>query len=224
MSGPARELVRIGLGLAAVFALTFVLLRLAGVLGVEDIRAWLAAAHQVDPAQGAALVVVLLFADLFVAMPTLTIAILGGHFLGAAWGGTAAVTGMLAAGISGYGLGRRYGTAVLARLYRDERRLVQIQDLFAERGLFVLLVCRALPILPEVSCCLAGATRMPFGRFLAGFCTGTVPFAIIASQAGAASTMQAPMPAIVAFIALPAVSWLCWYFLLLRPRRARRAD
>jgi uncharacterized membrane protein YdjX (TVP38/TMEM64 family) len=213
-----RELLKIGFVLAAIFASTFVILRLSGTLTLEEIRSWLASAHDIAPAYVAALVIVLLFADLFVAMPTLTIAILAGYFLGPWAGAAAAATGMLSAGIAGYALSRRYGTALLARIYRDERKLDEMCAVFSESGLFVLLICRALPILPEVSCCLAGATRMPFARFLAGFAVGTVPFAAIASYAGSVSSLDNPLPAILVFVALPGSLWLCWYFFL-RTRR-----
>jgi uncharacterized membrane protein YdjX (TVP38/TMEM64 family) len=212
-----RELVKIGLALAAIFASTFLILRLSGTLTLEEIRAWLSSAH-IAPVYVALLVIVLLFADLFIAVPTLTISILAGYFLGPWAGAAAAAAGMLSAGITGYWLSRRYGTALLKRIYRDERKLEEMRAVFAESGLLVLLICRALPILPEVSCCLAGATRMPFWRFLAAFSVGTIPFAAIASYAGSVSSIGNPMPAILVFIALPGTLWLGWFFFL----RARR--
>jgi len=217
-----RELLRIGFALAAIFASTFVILRLSGTLTLEEIRSWLASAHDIAPAYVAGLVIALLFTDLFVAVPTLTISILAGYFLGAPLGAAAAITGMLSAGITGYALSRRYGTTLLSRVYRDETKLAEIRAVFAEHGLFVLLVCRAVPILPEVSCCLAGATRMRFARFLAGFSIGTVPFAAIASYAGSASSLDNPLPPILVFIALPGSLWLCWYFFLRHRRRSEK--
>ncbi len=213
MSPGARDLLRIGLALAAAFAMGFVVLRWSGLLTLDDIRRWLAQAHAVEPLYVAGVVVALLFADLFVAMPTLTLAILAGYFLGAPLGAAAASVGMLSAGTCGYALGRRHGTAILSRIYRDQARMDAIRAVFAERGMFVLLVCRALPILPEVSCCLAGATRMPLRRFIAGFCIGTVPHAAIAAFSGSRSSMDKPWPAILALIVLPGGLWLCWYLL-----------
>jgi uncharacterized membrane protein YdjX (TVP38/TMEM64 family) len=215
-----RELLKIGFVLAAIFASTFLILRLSGTLTLEEIRSWLASAHDIAPLYVAGLVILLLFADLFIAIPTLTISILAGYFLGAPLGAAAAAAGMLSAGVSGYALSRRYGTALLARIYRDEKKLAEIRSIFAKHGVFVLLVCRALPILPEVSCCLAGATRMPFARFLLAFAIGTVPFAAIASYAGSVSSLDNPVPAILVFIALPGSLWLCWSFFLLRRRRS----
>lgn len=211
MSSGTRDLLRIGLVLAATFAAGFVLLRWSGLLTMDDIHRWLALAHATDPLYVAGVVVALLFADLFVAMPTLTLAILAGYFLGAPLGAAAASVGMLSAGLCGYVLGRRHGTVILSRIYRDPARLAAIRAVFAERGMFVLLVCRALPILPEVSCCLAGATRMPLRRFIAGFCIGTVPYAAVAAFSGSRSSVDKPWPAILALIVLPGGLWLCWY-------------
>ncbi|HET6395569.1 MAG TPA: VTT domain-containing protein [Pseudoxanthomonas sp.] len=224
MSAGLRDLLRIGLALAAVFASTFLVLRLGGWLTLDDIRAWLAQAHEAAPLYVAGVVAALLFADLFVAMPTLTLTILAGYFLGAPLGAAAASVGMMAAGLCGYALGRRHGTAILSRIYRDPERLTGIQAVFAEHGLFVLLVCRALPILPEVSCCLAGATRMPFRRFIAGFSVGTLPYAAIAAFSGSRSSVEDPLPAILAFIALPGSLWLAWHVFRVRSRRASPAE
>lgn len=222
MSHGARDLLRIGLVLAAALASTFVVLRWSGLLTLDDIRRWLALAHEAEPLYVAGVIVALLFADLFVAMPTLTLAILAGYFLGAPLGAAAASAGMLSAGLCGYALGRRHGVAVLSRIYRDRARLAAIEAVFARRGLFVLLACRALPILPEVSCCLAGATRMPLRRFAVGFSIGTVPYAAIAAFSGSRSSVDEPLPAILAMIALPASLWLCWQVFGNRERQDRQ--
>ncbi|MBY0564710.1 MAG: VTT domain-containing protein [Hyphomonadaceae bacterium] len=99
------------------------------------------------------------------------------------------------------------------RLYKDEVRLAAIHKSFETNGLLVLFVCQALPILPEVSCCLAGTTRMPFPKFAFGFAVGTVPFAVIAAYAGSISTLSDPTPAIIASIGIAATLWVLWSLL-----------
>ena len=154
MSPGARDLLRIGLALAAAFAMGFVVLRWSGLLTLDDIRRWLAQAHAVEPLYVAGVVVALLFADLFVAMPTLTLAILAGYFLGAPLGAAAASVGMLSAGTCGYALGRRHGTAILSRIYRDQARMDAIRAVFAERGLdgkYLITLVLPEPQLPKLS-------------------------------------------------------------------------
>ena len=99
-----RSLLKVILLLAAVFASTFIIARLAGFLSLDDIRTWFESLHEVDPHILYLLVAALLFSDLFIAIPTLSITILSGYFLGFGVGSAAAITGMMLAGTVGYGL------------------------------------------------------------------------------------------------------------------------
>lgn len=213
-----KDLLKIGLTLGAVFLSTFVIMRMTGLVTEADVRIWLAAAHDIHPAYLIALVITALFIDLFIAVPTLATVLLAGYFLGPVLGALASITGLLLMGTTGYGLGRRFGTRLLARLYKDEARLAAIHNSFEANGLFVLFVCQALPILPEVSCTLAGTTKMPFPKFLLGFLVGTIPFAVIASYAGSISTLANPTPAILAAIGLTATLWMMWRLLQRREK------
>lgn len=208
-----KDLIKIGLTLAAVFLSTFVIMRMTGLVTEADVRFYLAAAHDIHPLYLAALVIVLLFVDLFIAVPTLATVLLAGYFLGPVLGALAAIVGLAAMGCTGYGLGRRYGSRLLARLYKDEVRLAAIHRSFEANGLLVLFVCQALPILPEVSCCLAGTTKMSFPKFLLGYSVGTIPFAVIAAYAGSISTLSNPTPAIIASIGITVTLWALWTLL-----------
>lgn len=64
-----KTLIKLFLILAAVFASTFVIIQVTGVLTIEDIRAWLEAAKSVSPWIIGLVVAGLLFADLFIAVP-----------------------------------------------------------------------------------------------------------------------------------------------------------
>ena len=101
----------------------------------------------------------------------------------------------------------------MQRLFKDERRLAGIETAFQRNDLLVLFACQALPILPEVSACLAGVSRMPFGRFCLGFGVGVVPFAFIVAWAGSASTLADPSPAIYTAIGVSVALLLAWTLL-----------
>jgi len=144
----------------------------------------------------------------------MTVTLLSGYFLGAVVGGVSALIGMMFAATTGYIISRKFGPSLLYRIYKDEQKLSEMRTIFGRHGAFVLLICRAAPILPELCCCLSGATKMPFIRFILYFSIGTVPYAFIASYAGSISTLSNPKPAILTAIIVSGGLWLVWFFFL----------
>ena len=205
------SLVKVMLVLAAIFATTFIAGRLLGVLTVENIRMWLDAVQTADPGWVAAIVVVLLFIDLFVAVPTLTITILAGFFLGFSGGFAASLIGMSLAAFAGYVISHRWGEKAIRLIIKDESELQALRESFQTSGPIMILLSRAAPIVPEVTACMAGATRMPFSRYLIFFLFSTVPYVAIAAYAGSISSVNSPQPAILGAIFLYGVLWLGWY-------------
>jgi uncharacterized membrane protein YdjX (TVP38/TMEM64 family) len=211
-----KDLVKIALVIAVAFASTFVVMRLTGVLTADGVRAFLAEAHTVHPGWFVVLIVGLLLLDLVIAVPTMTTILLSGYLLGVWLGGAAAAFGLLVMGSAGYALGRHLGRPVLARLFRDEARLAEVERAFAHNDLVVLFACQALPILPELSCCLAGIVRTPLRRFYFGYAVGVVPFAFIVAWAGSVSTLANPTPAIFTAIGVSVVLLALWRLLTKR--------
>lgn len=206
-----KPLIKVMLFLATAFALTFILGRVLGILTVENVKHWLELAGRVDPLWLAATVVALLFLDLFVAVPTLTITILAGFFLGFPAGAAAAFTGMSLAALSGYGIARIWGERATSFLLRNPKDRLDMAEAFSRNGPAMIMLSRAAPIVPEVTACMAGATRMPFARYLGYFSLSTLPYVAIASYAGSISSPESPQPAIYAALALYAVLWVGWY-------------
>lgn len=213
-----RDLVRTALVLAGAFAATFVMMRATGILTEDQVRAFLAGAHRIDPVWLVALAIGLLWVDLLIAIPTMTTILLAGYFLGPLLGSAAAIAGLFAMGVTSHVLGRVIGRPVLARLLHDEARLAAIEASFARNDVLALFVCQALPILPELACCLSGIARMNPVRFLSAYAVGVVPFAVIVAYAGSVSTIANPGPAIYAAIGVSASLLLAWRLL---QRRAR---
>lgn len=211
-----KQLITIALILAAAFASTFIIIKTTGVLTIDDIKQWLTMASEINPAYVVLTVVVLLFADLFIAVPTLTICILSGYFLGWITGGLASTSGMMLAGISGYWICRAIGPKLLMKIYKDPKKLAEMQNIFSEHSTSVILMCRAMPILPEVVSCLAGANKMSFFRFMAYYSISTIPYAFIAAYAGSKSSLANPTPAILTAIGISLTLWLSWFFFLRR--------
>ena len=208
------------LTLGAIFACTFVLGRVLGILTVENVRQWLEQAHQIDPLWLAGVVIFLLFIDLFIAVPTLSITLLAGYFLGFGLGAAAALTGVTAAAFTGYALSRQWGEKPISCLVKDPVQRQDMKDAFSRSGPVMIVLSRAAPMVPEVTSCMAGATGMGFFRFAGFFFASAVPYVAIAAYAGSISSAQSPQPAIFTAIALYAVLWTGWYFFQKRSRNS----
>lgn len=214
-----KPLIKVMLILGSAFALTFILGRIFGILTVENVKHWLELAGSVDPYWLAGTVILLLFLDLFVAVPTLTITILAGFFLGFPAGATAAFTGMSIAAFSGYTISRIWGERTISFLVRDKKDRQDMADTFQRSGPTMIVLSRAAPIVPEVTACMAGATNMGFFRYIGYFTLSTLPYTLIASYAGSISSPDSPQPAIYAALMLYVVLWVGWYFFRRRTQK-----
>lgn len=211
-----KQLLTIALVLAAAFASTFIVIKATGILTIEDIINWLTAGLEINPAYVVLTVIFLLFSDLFIAVPTLTICILSGYFLGWLTGGLAATVGMMLAGMTGYWICWAIGPEFLMKIYKDPKKLAEMQNIFSEHSTSVILMCRAIPILPEVVSCMAGANKMLFVRYMLFYSISTVTYAFIAAYAGSKSSPTNPTPAIFTAIGISLALWLSWLVFLRR--------
>ncbi|PCJ83544.1 MAG: hypothetical protein COA54_15270 [Thiotrichaceae bacterium] len=206
-----KSLIKLFLIIATVFASTFLIIKLTGVLTVDQIEGWLIQAKELSPIYVGSIVALLLFADLFIAVPTMTIIILSGYFLGHSYGTIAALSGTMLAGVAGYAINRYYGNGIMAFLIKDEKKRREATSAFDKSGFAMILLSRAIPILPEATACLAGMTNMKFWKFLLAWSISTIPYVLIATYAGSISSVSDPMPAIFAAILISSVLWISWF-------------
>ncbi|MFC1747216.1 TVP38/TMEM64 family protein [Pseudomonadota bacterium] len=207
-----KSLVKLFLIIAAVFASTFIIIKYTGLLTVDQIEGWLVQAKDVSPIYVGSIVALLLFADLFIAIPTLTIIILSGYFLGHTYGAMAALTGTMLAGILGYWISFYFGNGIMAFLIKDEEKRREAIGAFDKGGFAMILLSRAIPILPEATACLAGMTNMRFWKFFLAWSISTIPYVLIATYAGSISSIDDPKPAIFAVIIISSCLWVSWFF------------
>lgn len=217
-----RSLLKVMLILGSVFALTFIAGRLLGILTAENVRLWLEWAQSVDPVWVISLVVLLLYADLLVAVPTLTITILAGFFLGFPAGAAAALLGMSLASFSGFWISRKWGEGAIAFLIKDPGERSLLAQSFQQSGPVMIMLSRAVPIVPEVTACIAGATGMRFPRYCMYYAISTAPYVLVASYAGSISSIENPQPAIYAILLLNCVLWSGWFLFRRRGKRSRK--
>lgn len=214
-----KDLLKLAAIIAAVLASTFFLFERSGLITGDSLRAWLDWLNALHPAWVAGAVILMLVLDLFIAVPTMTTILLAGFMMGTAAGGAASATGLMLLGVTGYLLGRRFGRPLVLLTLRDPARLAGIEQAFARNDLLVLFCCQALPILPELSCLLAGVARMRPARFLFGYAMGVVPFAFIVAHGGAISTPDNLTPAILTAIGVSVTLLAAWTVLTRRGRQ-----
>jgi len=205
-----KSLIKVMCIFACIFASTFLLVRYTGLITVEGIESWLTMAKQSESYYLAGLVVMLLIVDLFVAVPTLTVIILSGYFLGPVMGTIASLVGLILAASIGYTLSARYGDKILSFIVKEQDKKHEVITSFQKFGTSMILLSRAMPILPEVCACMSGITHMPFYRFICYWLVSIVPYTVIAAYAGSISSINDPKPAIFAMIGLTLFLWCGW--------------
>ena len=215
-------LLRIVLILFLGFATTFLVIKFATGLSFADVEQWLRNAREISPEYVVLLVIALLVADLLVSVPTLTITMLAGFLLGQWLGAAAVLCGLYAAGCLGYVISRQIGDRLLKTLLKQPAKRHEAIKSFEAHGFGMIILARAAPILPEVTACLAGATKMPFGRFFLAWSLNSVPYVLVATFAGSISTLESPQPALFTALAISVTLWLCWFFF--RRHMANTAD
>ncbi|MFH1529014.1 MAG: VTT domain-containing protein [Bacteroidota bacterium] len=206
-----KPLIKVIITIASLFALTFILVKVTGVLSVEQIESWFIQAKALSPFYIGIVVVLLLWVDLFIAVPTLTVIMLAGYFIGFQYGAAASLIGLLLAGSSGYGLSNVLGERILGFLLKKEEARQEMKSTFKQHSFVMILLSRAMPILPEVTACLAGMTKMKFTKFITAWLISAIPYVLIISYAGSVSSVENPNPAIFTAIGISATLWIGWY-------------
>lgn len=208
-----RPLLKFMLVLALIFASTFLIVKFTGIITIDKIEVWLTNAKQINNYLISLIVITILFADLFIAVPTLTVMIFAGYFLGPITGALTSIIGVLVAGITGYVLSYYYGEKLLFLIIKNKQERLNATNQFKQYGFIMILLSRAMPIIPEVTACMAGVSKMPAIKFVSAWLIGSVPYAIVATYAGSVSTLDNPKPAIFSAIALSCLLWVGWYIL-----------
>ena len=124
----------------------------------------------------------------------------------------------MTAGVCGYWLSRYFGDRILRTLLRSQQEREDAITSFERNGFLMILLSRAVPILPEVNACLAGITRMSFPRFLLAWTLSTVPYTAVAAYFGSISSLSNPMPAILGAIGISGTLWVAWFVFYRRNR------
>ena len=155
----------------------------------------------------------------------MTIIILAGYFIGFELALLYTTIGLLSASLTGYFLSNKYGMKVLDKLSSNEEQKDEMTTLFNKHGVLVLVLSRAVPMLPEISSCLAGTCNMSLKRFLTAWFLGTIPYVCVITYAGSISNLDNPMPAVYAALGITMLFSLVWMvFIKINKRNSVKLD
>jgi uncharacterized membrane protein YdjX (TVP38/TMEM64 family) len=213
--GSPLRLVLLVLTVLAVLAVPAVLLgerfedQLSGARALEFVRA--------QGPWSAVVGIALIVADLVVPLPSPAVMAALGLIHGPIVGGAIASFGSFLAALVGYTLCRGIGPRA-ASWIAGPRQIERLSEFFERNGMWAIAVSRFLPAVPEVLACLAGLTRMPFGRFCAGNLIGSLLVGFINAYFGARGETD-PASTVAVVIVAPYVALPIFLYVLARGRR-----
>jgi len=209
-----KSLIKLYLIIISFFAVIFLLVNLSGVLTVADIKTYLHQIQDADKLKIFIVIVVLLASDVFLSVPTILIVTYSGNILGFEQGLMASTSGMLISGTIAYLLCRFSGNKMLRLLIKDKKQIDEVNSIFHRLGYGMLIIARALPMLPEATCCLSGMMKFNFIKFLMYYLLGTLPYAIVLTYLGSISDTDNPYPALIGIGIVYIILYLLWFFKL----------
>ncbi len=150
--------------------------------------------------------ILLLMSDLVLPIPGTVIMSSLGYVYGIFWGGLLSGLGSFLAGSLAYLLCRSFGTGAARRIL-GERDFERGHRIFEHLGGWIVALSRWLPVLPEITTCMAGLTRMPAGLFFISLACGSLPVGFAFALIGHTG-VEHPYIAIGLSALVPALLWL----------------
>lgn len=163
----------------------------------------------------------LIVSDLFLPMPAGGIMAGLGQIYGGVIGGIYAAVGSVCAGLVAYGLTRMIGQRA-AVFIAGEENLIKLKRFYEQQGAWAIAITRVLPVVPEVLCCLAGLSRMPFTRFLIALVCGSLPLSFIFAAYGSTAGDE-PISNMLIAIVVPAILFLPVWLIISRMSRRKHS-
>ena len=147
-----------------------------------------------------------LVGDIILPLPATGIMALLGKVYGFWLGTFFSFTGSFLAGLIGYFIAKVFREKGAHRVV-TEVDLENFKHLFDQWGAVTIMVCRALPVLPEVTTVMAGLAGMPLKKFIPALLAGSLVTAAIFTALGLVGKDDSVV-GLVASITLPALLWL----------------
>jgi 3-dehydroquinate synthase len=208
-----RRLARPLLLITIVLVVPIALLAIRGESFATQLREW--QTHPPAPQTLAALVVVILAADIVLPVPSGPISTLAGSHLGVALGTAASALGMTLGAVIAFAVARRFGAAP----NENEKGNPFSRDPIGERspstaptaeqaarrhGPWMLVLTRPLPIIAEAAVLIAGSLNMPWRIFLPPVVVSNVVISVTYAALGQYAAEHRWLPlAVAASMAIP---------------------
>ncbi|MEO9947069.1 VTT domain-containing protein [Paraglaciecola sp.] len=207
-----KSLLKLIFSLTLVFISIFIVMKFTGFITIEKVENWLLMAKNTGVVTLMLIVIVILLSDLLLSIPTLATVTLSGYFLGHTYGAIASLIGLMLVGLMGYMVSLYHGEKIEKRILPTSEQRLDARQNFTKHGYVMILFSRAIPMLPEISACMAGMTNMPFNRFIGAWLLSITPYVLICTYAGSISSLDNPAPAIYSAISVNVILWLAWYY------------
>jgi uncharacterized membrane protein YdjX (TVP38/TMEM64 family) len=150
--------------------------------------------------------IVLLVSDIVLPVPSTVVMSALGWMYGWWLGGLICVAGSMLAGIIAHAACRWLGRGA-ARWIAGEEGLRRGEEIFEQRGGWLVALSRWMPVLPEAVACLAGLSRMKWRVFLPALACGSVPLGFAFAAIGHLGQSE-PGWAIALSCIVPVLLWL----------------
>lgn len=136
------------------------------------------------PVIAAAVLGGLLAADILLPVPSSVVSTACGMLLGFLPGILVSFAGMMVSSLAGYAIGRWGGRGLLSRLVGGDG-IARFDEWNRRFGDWAVVACRPVPVLAEASVLVAGAARMPAGRYAAMVSLSNLAVSAVYAAAGA---------------------------------------
>ena len=171
-------------------------------LSLEGARRWMEGYGAWAWAAG----IVLLIADIVLPVPSTVVMSALGWMYGWWLGGLICVAGSMLSGIIAYAACRWLGRGA-ARWIAGDDGLRRGEEIFEQRGGWLVALSRWMPVLPEAVACLAGLANMRWRVFLPALACGSVPMGFAFAAIGHVGQSE-PGWAVALSCIVPVLLWL----------------
>lgn len=187
-----KPLLKISLSLIFFFILIFIIGKSSNLINIDFIKTSLESLKGSSALLISVIIILLLFLDIFISVPTMILCALAGHLLGFQLGFIASFLGLSLAALTGYFLSYSWGEKLLNSIIKDDKDKRELKITFKKHAFLMILLSRAVPLIPEVSICLSGITKTKPQIFLPPWIISTISYSLVTSYSGSIASIEDP--------------------------------